>query len=204
MKIKICGITNIDDAKYCVDLGADALGFIFYRNSKRYIDPKIAKNIIEQLPPFISKVGVFVNEDTSVINKIAKEIKLSLLQLHGNESKDYISNINYPVIKAFRIDENFDFSQLENYGNCYHLLDAYSQKGLGGTGEQFDWTRIPQSISNKIILAGGVSEENIELIYNAVKPYAIDLSSSIEIQPGIKDHNKLNNLFKKFNDLRNT
>ncbi len=116
MKIKICGITNIDDAKYCVDFGADALGFIFYRNSKRYIDPKIAKNIIEQLPPFISKVGVFVNEDTSVINKIAKEIKLSLVQLHGNESKDYISNINYPVIKAFRIDENFDFSQLENYG----------------------------------------------------------------------------------------
>ncbi|MCW8849791.1 MAG: phosphoribosylanthranilate isomerase [Melioribacteraceae bacterium] len=204
MKIKICGITNIDDAKYCVALGADALGFIFYKKSKRYIEPSIAKKIIAKLPPFISKVGVFVNEEASVINRIAKEIKLSLIQLHGEESMDYISNIDYPIIKAFHVDDNFDFSQLENYKNCYHLLDTYSQKEYGGTGVQFNWEKIPKNIRNKIILAGGVSEENIELIYKTVQPYAIDLSSSVEIQPGIKDRNKLNDLFKKFNDLRKT
>ena len=204
MKIKICGITNIKDAEYSYQLGADALGFIFYKKSKRYIEPQIAQEIIAQLPPFLTKVGVFVNEDPQVVNQLGKELKLNLIQLHGDESKDYINKIDYPVIKAFRVDDNFNFVQLENYENCYFLLDAYNQKEYGGTGEQFDWTRIPGSIKTKIILAGGVSEENIELIYRTIKPYAIDLSSSVEIQPGIKDHTKLEKLFKKFNDLRNT
>ena len=204
MKIKICGITNIKDAEYSYQLGADALGFIFYKKSKRYIEPQIAQEIIAQLPPFLTKVGVFVNEDPQVVNQLGKELKLNLIQLHGDESKDYINKIDYPVIKAFRVDDNFNFVQLENYENCYFLLDAYNQKEYGGTGEQFDWTRIPGSIKTKIILAGGVSEENIELIYRTIKPYAIDLSSSVEFQPGIKDHTKLEKLFKKFNDLRNT
>lgn len=202
MKIKICGITNINDAKYSVDLGADALGFIFYKNSKRYIEPIIAQKIIAQLPPFLTKVGVFVNEEPSFVNSIAKEIKLNLIQLHGDESNDYIARIDYSVIKAFRVDDQYDFDRIENYKNCYYLFDNYNQKEYGGTGEQFNWNRIPSSIRNKIILAGGVSEENIELICRSIQPYAIDLSSSVEIQPGIKDHKKLDRFFKSVNELR--
>ena len=202
MKIKICGITNLEDAKYCIKLGAAAIGFIFYKQSKRYVEPTIAKKIISELPPFISKVGVFVNEDEATVNNIAKDVKLNLVQLHGEELPDYISKINYPVIKSFRIDDKFDFSKLENYSNCSILLDAFHQTEYGGTGLNFDWTKIPFNLRKKIILAGGVSEENIELIYNDIHPYAVDISSSVEIGPGKKDHNKLDTLFKKFNELK--
>lgn len=202
MKIKICGITNLEDAKYCVKLGADAVGFIFYKQSKRYVEPTIAKNIISELPPFISNVGVFVNEDKKTVNSIAKDLKLSLVQLHGEESPDYVSTINYPVIKSFRIDDKFDFSKLGNYSNCSFLLDAFHKTEYGGTGLSFDWTKIPLNLRKKIILAGGVSEENIELIHNQINPYAVDISSSVEIEPGKKDHKKLDRLFKIFNELR--
>ena len=202
MKIKICGITNLEDAKYCVKLGADAIGFIFYKQSKRYVEPPSAKKIISELPPFINKVGVFVNEDEKTLNSIAKDLKMSLVQLHGEESPDYVSTINYPVIKSFRIDDKFDFSKMENYSNCSFLLDAFHQTEYGGTGLSFDWNKIPLNLRERVILAGGVSEENIELIHNQINPYAVDISSSVEIEPGKKDHKKLDRLFKIFNELR--
>ena len=203
MKIKICGITNIDDARLCSDLGADALGFIFYKKSKRYIEPDVAKSIISKLPPFINKIGVFVNEDSSLINRIAKDIKLSAVQLHGEESEEYLKFIDYPVIKSFRVSESFDFNILNRYKHISFLLDSFNSQEYGGTGLQFNWDKIPQNIRSKIILAGGVSVENIEFIYNQIKPYAVDISSSIELEPGKKDHNKVKILFKKYNDLRN-
>lgn len=203
MRIKICGITNFEDAELCTELGADALGFIFYKQSKRYIAPDKAKSIISMLPPFIHKVGVFVNEDSNNINTIAKEIKLSSVQLHGEESAKFINYVDPPVIKSFRVNDSFDFEILTQYKNTSFLLDAYNQHEYGGTGQQFDWDTIPESIKSKIILAGGVSVDNIEFIYNKLKPYAVDISSSIELEPGKKDHNKVKKLFNKYNDLRN-
>lgn len=202
VKVKICGITNIDDAKLCVDCGADALGFIFYKESKRYIEPDEAKKIIDKLPFFVLKVGVFVNENLEMVNSIADEIGLNAIQLHGNESLDYCEKINYPVIKAIRVDEKLN-KNLETYSNYTILLDSKDAREYGGTGKRFDWKLIPESYQSKIILAGGVSEENIDDIFNRVKPQAVDLSSSIEKELGIKDHEKVKSFFLKINTLRN-
>ncbi len=202
MKIKICGITNIADAKFCVDLGADAIGFIFYKKSKRYVSPNIVRNIIQKLPSFVAKVGVFVNEEIKRVNEIAGETKLNIVQLHGDESPEYLKEIDYSVIKAFRVDDDFEFENLRKYLSCSFLFDSYNQKEYGGTGVQFDWEIIPNSLKDKIILAGGVSEHNIEFIYNEISPYAIDVSSSVETEPGKKDHIKLNRLFEKYYELR--
>ncbi|MCB0731906.1 MAG: phosphoribosylanthranilate isomerase [Ignavibacteriae bacterium] len=202
MKVKICGITNIEDAKLACELGADAIGFIFYNKSKRYVTPDETKHIIEQIPPFVLKVGVFVNESAEEINKISKEIKLNLIQFHGDESPEMVDFIDLPAIKAFRVKVDFDYSILTEYKNCSFLLDAYDEKEYGGTGQKFNWEKIPLEIKSKIILAGGISEENIEKIFNKIKPYAIDVSSSLEIEPGKKDYNKLNKFFRKINELR--
>lgn len=203
MKVKICGITNIEDAKLSHKFGADAIGFIFYKKSKRFIEPKDAKVIINQLPPFVFKVGVFVNESVEEINEIAKEVKLNFVQLHGEEPPEMIAQIELPVIKVFRVKDNFDFAVLSQYKNCSFLLDAFDEKEYGGTGQKFNWNKIPIELQSKIILAGGVSAENIEKIYNEIKPYAIDVSSSVEIKPGKKDEIKLKELFKKIIELRN-
>lgn len=202
MKVKVCGITNIDDAKVCVDCGTDALGFIFYEKSKRNIEPGKAKKIIDTLPFFVFKVGVFVNEDAEKVNQIAKELKLNAVQLHGEEDLDYCKKINYPVIKAIRVDEKVN-QNLEKYSNYTILLDSKDEKEYGGTGQKFNWDLIPESLRNKIILAGGVSEENIAEIHNIISPQAVDLSSSLEKEPGIKDHEKVKSFFRKFNKLRN-
>jgi phosphoribosylanthranilate isomerase len=204
MRVKICGITNIDDAILSYELGADAIGFIFYEKSKRYIEPEKAKEIIRQIPAFVLKVGVFVNESTDKINNLAKDIKLNLIQLHGNESPKMIADIHLPAIKAFRVSENFDYSTLEQFKNCSFLLDTYNKNEFGGTGQQFNWKNIPSEIKSEIILAGGISENNIEQIYKDVNPYAIDVSSSIEKEPGKKDHKKLKQLFKKIYGIRNS
>lgn len=202
VKVKTCGITNIDDAKFCVDCGADALGFIFYKKSKRYIEPESAKRIIDQLPFFVFKVGVFVNENLEKVNSIANEIGLNSVQLHGDESLDYCEKVSYPVIKAIRVDDKLN-KNLERYSNYTILLDSKDEKEYGGTGKRFDWEIIPQSKRNKIILAGGVSEDNIEEIYRTISPQAVDLSSLLESEPGIKDHEKVKSFFIKLNNLRN-
>lgn len=200
LKVKVCGITNLDDAKLCVDCGADALGFIFYKESKRYIEPDEAKKIIDKLPFFVLKVGVFVNENFENVNSTAKNIGLNAVQLHGNENLDYCGKINYPVIKAIRVDERLN-ENLEKYSDYTILLDSKDAKEYGGTGKRFDWELIPENYLNKIILAGGVSEENIDEIFYRVKPQAVDLSSSLEKEPGRKDHKKVKSFFNKVNKL---
>lgn len=202
MKIKICGITNLEDAKLCAELGSDAIGFIFYKQSKRYVEPRIVKEIINHLPPFLTKVGVFVNEDVAEVNSIAEEVGLNIVQLHGDETPEYSNKINLPIIKAFRIKEDFDFSILSEYKNCSFLLDSFHNDEYGGTGLKFNWDKIPEKIKDKIILAGGVSENNIKQIYQEIRPYAIDVSSSVEVKPGIKDHKRIKRLFEKYNELR--
>ena len=202
MKIKICGITNSDDALFCESNGADALGFIFFRKSKRYIKPELAKNIITRLSPFTMKVGVFVNESVDFINETAAELNLNAVQLHGEESPELVSKITFPVIKSFRINNGFDFSILKKYSDNFLLLDTYSDAEYGGTGKTFNWKLIPHELKNKIILAGGISVDNIEEIFFNIKPAAVDLSSSLESEPGKKDKEKVKEFFKKINYLK--
>jgi phosphoribosylanthranilate isomerase len=202
MKVKICGITNLDDALLCCSLGADAIGFIFYDKSKRAISHQDAKNIIAKLPPFITKVGVFVNQTPEEINTLSEEIGLNVIQYHADILPIEAKKIIYPVIKVFRVSTGFNFKLLSGYNNCTFLLDTYTEENIGGTGKTFDWNIIPQELRSKIILAGGISIDNIEHIYNIVKPYAIDLSSSVEYLPGKKDKNKLTEFFNKINQLR--
>jgi phosphoribosylanthranilate isomerase len=202
MKIKVCGITNIEDALRAEMLGADALGFIFYNKSKRYIEPEKTKNITKELSPFTTKVGVFVNETPELINKFSEESGINVVQLHGDEELNITSKILFPVLKAFRVDDYFDFKQLENYSDYPILLDAHSNSEYGGTGQKFNWELIPNDIRSKIILAGGVSTENLEFIFNEIKPTGIDISSSLESEPGKKDKQKMEEFFKKVNQLR--
>ena len=202
MKIKICGIKSLEDALLAANLGADAIGFILYKESKRYIIPSKIKEIIQHLPPFITKVGVFVNERPEFINDIVTETGLTLAQLHGDESPDIIDNIDVPVIKAFRIDDNFDFSSLKLYKNCYYLLDTFDPNNFGGTGKKFNWERIPQNLISKVILAGGITLNDLQIINDEISPYAVDVSSSIESEPGKKDAKKMKLLFKKLKEIR--
>ena len=202
MKIKVCGITNIEDALRAEALGADALGFIFYKLSKRYVSPVEVKLITKELSPFTTKVGVFVNETLEQINKVSDETGINVVQLHGNEEPDILENLSHPAIKAFRVNDDFDFKKLDNFKDCSILLDAYSENDYGGTGQKFNWEIIPNHIRGIIILSGGISTENLDDIFKKIKPAAIDLSSSVETVPGKKDTVKMEEFFKKVNQLR--
>ncbi|MEG8947146.1 phosphoribosylanthranilate isomerase [Rosettibacter firmus] len=202
MRVKICGITNLEDALLCCNLGADALGFVFYEKSKRYIDFSSAKDIIKKLPAFVLKVGVFVDNSLNEINEISRSLGLNAVQLHGEQNSEFVNQINLPVIKSFRINDEFDFSILNKFQNCSFLLDTYSNDSFGGTGKKFKWDLIPAQIRNNIILAGGISVENVEYIFNNIKPQGVDLSSSVEKEPGKKDPDKLKEFFRVINNLR--
>ncbi len=202
MKIKICGITNTEDALAAESFGADAVGFIFYKKSKRYVSPEQAEHIIKTLSSFTTKVGVFVDETFEIINKISKQTGINVVQLHGDENLHIMKSISLPVIKAFRVDNNFDYNKLNQYQEYSILLDAYSDNNYGGTGNKFNWEKIPFEIKNKIILSGGISSDNIEFIYKNINPAAVDLSSSLEIRPGRKDKKKMGKFFNKVNLLR--
>lgn len=195
MKVKICGITNLEDALLCESFGADALGFILYENSKRFVKPEVVKEIVRQLSPFTLKVGVFVNTDSNTINDVSKFVGLNIVQLHGDEMPEQIEEINLPVIKAFRISAHFDFEVIEQYKNCYHLFDTYSSTEYGGTGKSFNWNLIPKELTNKIILSGGISSASIKNIIKEVNPLAVDISSSLELYPGKKDEQKVKDFF---------
>lgn len=196
MKIKICGITNYEDAKVALDNGADALGFILYQNSKRFIEYNDLTEILKKLPFFVMKVGVFVNEYYTKVNVLASQIGLNAVQIHGDESPFYCDKITHPSIKAFRIHDKFDFSLLDNYNDCTYLLDSKSNHEYGGTGTIFDWKLIPKKVMNNVIIAGGVSITNIEEIKEKINPQAVDVASSVEDYPGKKDHNKLKEFLK--------
>lgn len=202
MKIKICGITSLDDAILCESEGAAMIGFIFYEKSKRFVTIETAGAIAKHLSGSLLKVGVFVDEQHETVNDISSRVGLDLVQLHGNETPGYVDKIKLPVIKAFRIDNNFSWSVLDQYNNCQLLLDSYSANEMGGTGKSFDWKNIPDQYKNKIILSGGISIHNIETLIREINPAAIDLSSSLELSPGKKDHMKVKEFFKKYNELR--
>lgn len=191
VKVKICGITNIGDALVAVNYGADALGFVFYKGSPRYISPDGAKDIICQLPPFVVTVGVFVDEDIRVIEKTVKHVSLSVVQLHGNEPPEMCHKVGR-VIKAIRARELSDLGPLKEYRVPAFLLDAYTPDLYGGTGLTFNWdVAVDAKQFGNIILAGGLNPDNIEKAVKWVRPYGVDVSSGVEEEKGKKDHRKL-------------
>ncbi len=197
MKVKICGITNLADARMCIDAGADALGFVFYEKSPRFIKPESAADIIRQMPPFVMQVGVFVNSPAETVHDYARNCKLNAVQLHGEESPAYIETMDYPVIKAFRVKAGFDYSQLDAYRVQALLLDTYLDSAYGGTGTPFEWLSIPEMLRNKCILAGGIGSDNIGLLMEQIRPAGVDISSSLEYEPGKKDPEKVRLFFKR-------
>jgi phosphoribosylanthranilate isomerase len=199
-KIKICGITNIQDAEAAVALGADALGFNFFKRSPRYIEPARAKAIVEALPPLVSLIGVFVDEfSPERVMRMAHAVGMGTVQLHGAETAEYVKHLSeLRVIKAFRVDQQFDTSQLSKYTVNAFLLDAYEESLQGGTGKTFNWQlAIEAKKHGRIILAGGLTPDNICSAIRTVEPYAIDVCSGVESEPGKKDDKKLEALFRE-------
>ena len=198
MKVKICGITNLEDALFAAGCGADALGFVFYSKSPRSITPDKAAAIIAKLPPFITTVGVFVNEVTGKMMKILEMTGIKALQLHGEESPAACV-IWRPVIKSFRIKDMSDLKALRQYpGVAAYLMDSYSEAEYGGTGRIFNWDiAVEAKALGRIILAGGLTPENIEEAVRRVRPYAVDVSSGVEAEKGRKDLKKVREFIER-------
>jgi phosphoribosylanthranilate isomerase len=196
--IKICGITNLADALLSADLGADALGFIFYLKSPRCVAPDAAREIIAQLPPFVMSVGVFVDEAAAVVKDLAAQVGLDWIQVHGQESPDYCRSLGRRVIKGFRIKDESSLKDLEPFQGAVQafLLDTYKKGQVGGTGETFDW-RLARKAKQygQIILAGGLTRDNVAQAIAAAQPQAVDAASGTEAAPGKKDPDKLRAFF---------
>lgn len=191
-RIKICGITNREDAIKAADLGADALGFIFFRGSRRYIDPAEAYKIIKKLPPFITTVGVFVNQSLDEISSVKQKTGIDAVQLHGDESPEFCMMIPYKLIKAVRVRTKIDRDEVELYPVQAILFDTHSEDSYGGTGRSFNWDILRNlDIPKKVILSGGLTPENVCQALEVVKPYGVDVSSGVEDSPGKKNHTKL-------------
>ncbi len=200
-RIKICGITNLEDAQLAVKCGAWALGFVFYRKSPRYISPSKVKKIIEQLPPFVTSVGVFVDPKEGALRDICRFTGIHTIQLHGDEDPNLCRRLaNFKIIKAFRVDENFDLKKVKPYQVDAYLFDTYQDDAFGGTGKTFNWDVVGAYTFDKpFILSGGLTAENVRAGIDKLKPFAVDVSSGVEASPGIKDHRKL----KTFIDVVN-
>lgn len=198
VKVKVCGITSIEDALAAVEAGADALGFVFFSKSPRNIFPEQAAAIIRCLPPFVQIVGLFVNEQLTVVNSIADQCGLDVVQLHGEETPEFCAGVKRRVIKAFRVKDQSSLDRLGDYDVAACLLDAWSPAAYGGTGETFNWEIAAAAAASQcIILAGGLTPENVAEAVATVKPYAVDVSSGVESAPGVKDREKI------FNFIRN-
>lgn len=204
-RIKICGITNLDDALLAQELGADALGFIFFARSPRAVLPLRAAEIIAQLAPFISKVGVFVDEEEDIVLEVAARCGLDTLQLHGQESPSYCSDLRgrgFKTIKAIRIEGSSQGQLphlLKNYQNVdAFLFDTYHPQKEGGTGLAFDWRLAEGLVTDRpVILSGGLNEDNVLEAIMRLRPYAVDVSSGLERQPGKKDEEKMRQFFEQ-------
>ena len=193
-RIKVCGMTDMAEANGLVAAGVDALGFIFVEASPRNIAPEKAREIIASLPPFVDAVGVFVDQELDVVNDIAKYCGLTMVQLHGSESPQYCESVNTRVVKTFSIRPDAEVSETNPFYEPYLemvsgvLLDTYHEKVAGGTGQTFDWDLIKKCRpSVPLILAGGLTPENIADAVRHVRPFAVDVNSGVEVSPGVKD-----------------
>lgn len=197
-KIKICGITNLADAQLAVDLGADALGFIFYPKSPRYISVREAANICNALPPFVARVGVFVDELEYEIEKALQECLLTALQFHGDEPPGFCQKFPAKSIKAIRMRDAGALAVAAEYDVDALLLDTYTDSERGGTGKTFDWTLAikAKEIGPPVILSGGLTTANVQEAIRTVRPYAVDVASGVEREPGKKDPETLRRFFE--------
>jgi len=199
VKVKICGITNLKDAQEAVKAGCDALGFVFYQKSPRYISPEDAGEIIRKLPGNILRVGVFVNARENFIKTVAKSCALNLLQLHGDESPEFCARFKkYRLIKAFRIRKKLVPKDILKYRTEAYLFDGFSSNSYGGTGKKFSWALLKKlgPIRQEFFLSGGLNLKNVRLALREVNPSWVDVSSSLEISPGKKDPLKVINFIK--------
>ncbi|MCI0596730.1 MAG: phosphoribosylanthranilate isomerase [candidate division Zixibacteria bacterium] len=205
LKIKICGITNRKDALLAETLGADMLGFVFYLQSPRYVPPAKAARIIAALSPLTRKVGVFVNEPAEKVLRVAERLKLDFVQLAGDEDNACVKRIQkwLPVIKAFRIGEDFRLSVLQKSAAFLKLADARVNGFYGGSGKSFDWRKLTALKGDaRLVLAGGIDAANLREAYEVLRPAAVDLTSSVETRPGKKDAAKMKEFFEVANEIR--
>lgn len=193
VRCKICGITRIEDALAAAEAGADAIGLVFYARSPRAVDVRQARSIIAALPPFVSTVGLFVDATRCEINEILDAVPLDLLQFHGDESPEQCEGYHRPYVKALRVRSSDQIAQaVTTYrGASGLLLDAFVPGVPGGTGERFDWSLIPAGLSKPLILAGGLTPDNVASAIHRVRPYAVDVSGGVEAAKGIKDVDKV-------------
>jgi len=199
-KVKICGITNLEDALQSVKAGCDALGFVFYKHSPRYITPRRARSIIQQLPRSVLKIGVFVNAREHTIRKTARLCSLDVLQFHGNESPQFCRRFrNFKIVKAFRVRDRLNKQDLLRYRPFAYLLDSFSASKAGGTGRGFAWKLIRHldGLKQPIFLSGGLSIRNVRKAIRTVRPQWVDVSTSVEARPGKKDHAKVRLFIRK-------
>lgn len=203
VKVKICGITNYEDAMAAADMGADMLGFNFYPESPRYLVPDEAAKIIDRLPGFVDVVGLFVNDPFERIEQVIDKCGLDWIQFHGDETPEFteqFNTFNVRTIKAIRVKDKNDIKLAENYYTDVILLDAFDPKKYGGTGLSFDWNIIG-NISKRVFLAGGITADNVKKAVD-LGIYGIDVCSGIESKPGKKDHVKMQKLFDKIREIR--
>ena len=198
VRVKICGITGLDDALMAAEAGADALGFVFFEKSPRFVTVDTAAGIIAKLPPFVQAVGLFVNADRDFVNETATCCGLDIVQLHGDESPEYCTGIERRVLKAFRIQDATSLEPLKSYPVAGYLLDAYSPSVFGGTGLTFNWdiARVAKAFG-PIVLAGGLTSENVQRAVTEVSPWAVDVSSGVEESPGKKDPRKVKEFIRQ-------
>lgn len=192
-RVKICGITRVEDGLACARLGADAVGLVFYAQSPRMVDPGRAREIVCALPPFISTVALFVNPTPEEVEKVLADVRPDILQFHGDEPPEFCRRFGVPYLKAVRVKPGVDLVQ---YADFYAdakglLLDAYVKGTPGGTGQSFDWSLIPAGLKLPLVLSGGLDAGNVSSAIRRVKPWAVDVSSGVELTKGIKDAGKI-------------
>ncbi|MGB1800253.1 MAG: phosphoribosylanthranilate isomerase [Gammaproteobacteria bacterium] len=198
-RIKICGITRIEDAETAILAGADAIGFVFYEKSPRYISINDAEDIAKNCAPFINFVGLFVDADESYVKEVLDRVAIGTLQFHGQESEQTCASFNKPYIKAIRMTKEIDLvEECQRYNSAAGLLlDTYVKDVPGGTGMAFNWDLIPSELEKPIILAGGLDETNVKEAIHRVQPYAVDVSGGVEKEKGIKDPVKIKNFISE-------
>lgn len=192
-RVKICGLTRPADVTAAGELGADAIGLVFYERSPRAVGIEQAAQLLAALPPFVATVGLFVNAEVSFVRRVLAEIPLHMLQFHGEESPDYCASFHRPWLKAVRMRPGTDLPLVaQRYGEAAALLlDTFDPKVAGGSGRAFDWELIPAFMAGRIILAGGLSAENVADAVRRVRPYAVDVSGGVESAKGVKDRDKM-------------
>ena len=194
-KVKICGITNLKNALEASEIGVDALGFVFFKDSPRYIDPIEAGKIINLLPTFLLRVGLFVNPSENEVLSAISDSRINMIQFHGDENEEFCNQFNLPYIKAvaFRDDLNLlEYCKLYASSSAI-LIDTYSKKLRGGTGKTFDWDLLPKELPLPIIIAGGLDSINVSLLIKTLNPYGVDVSGGVEREKGIKDYDMMKN-----------